>query len=227
MRKDLLCAVFAFCVIFLSACVSTKIASVQNPQIELSNYNGFLIYADIPDLIFRTQFESDLKKQLTKIGKRSEKSVDLIPPVKEYDDLEIKSICAQNNIDAIIKVSVIYSSASNGSESVFYAPGTVLGIAASSAKTMISFNLVIYDSQSDETIILGTANCETDDYYISDCMENIAESLAKEITKTFFQKTKESPRATENTDSSATKETGKDSFELRNKTANEIVFPAE
>lgn len=33
-------------------------------------------------------------------------SMDLLPPIKEYSDEEIKKICAENNVDGIVKITV-------------------------------------------------------------------------------------------------------------------------
>ena len=174
--------------LFLTSCATTKIESVKKPDAELTKYKKTLIYVDIQDIQFRKLLEKDIEEQLAMQKKNIIKSIEIIPPLKEYSESDINKICRDNSIDSIIKISVISLSTNNGdSSSVFIPTGNfVWGLGSSDIKLTMAFDIIIYDVNNDEIVIRGTAKSEDENDEIEDCMDNISKSLAKEIVEEFF-----------------------------------------
>ena len=174
--------------LFLTSCATTKIESVKTPDAELTKYKKTLIYVDIQDIQFRKLLEKDIEEQLAMQKKNIIKSIEIIPPLKEYSESDINKICRDNSIDSIIKISVISLSTNNGdSSSVFIPTGNfVWGLGSSDIKLTMAFDIIIYDVNNDEIVIRGTAKSEDENDEIEDCMDNISKSLAKEIVEEFF-----------------------------------------
>ena len=64
--------------------------------------------------------------------------------------------------------------------------GFFFGSGSTEVKVTIDFDISIYDIKSKETIFKGTATGEEEDDEISDCLEDIFESLAKDMVETYF-----------------------------------------
>jgi hypothetical protein len=193
-----------FLTLFVS-CVSTKVSSLANPKINISEYKKILVTCNTEDKEFRKAMEKELVKEFSDNGKIAVSSLDLISPFVEMSKSELKQLYLDYDIDCILNVSVISSS----NETVYvpeetrttytnlyyyddyyYYPYT----SSSSTVTVTGgysityptakLEIILFDVDSGETALKITANAECDED--SDA-ETIAESLSEKIVQEYLK----------------------------------------
>lgn len=189
MRKNKL-LLFFLCLFSLPfiGCVSTDIDGVVKDNVNLAKYNNVLIFCNIENYKYRKQLETEFQKQFSKNNIVSYKSLDFFSPLENYTDLDYQKILSEKNIEILIEVKILSSDAYNGNSSSFIVPvgGFLFGSGNTEVNLTINFDISIYDIQSNETVFKGTATSKDEDDEISDCIENIFESLAKDLVEAYF-----------------------------------------
>lgn len=169
-------------------CASTDIDGVVKPNVKLSKYNNVLIFCNIDNYKYRKQLETEFQTQFSKNNIKSFKSLDFFSPLETYTESDFQKILSDKNIEIIIEIKILSTNAHNGDSSSFLMPmgGFIFGSGSTEVKLTVDFDVSIYDIKSNETVFKGTATSEEEDDEISDCIENIFESLAKEMVETYF-----------------------------------------
>jgi len=137
---------------------------------------------------YRKQLETEFQTQFSKNNIKSFKSLDFFSPLENYTEEDLQKILSDNNIEILLEVKILSTNAHNGDSSSFIMPmgGFFFGSGSTEVKVTIDFDICIYDIKSKETIFKGTATGEEEDDEISDCLEDIFESLAKDMVETYF-----------------------------------------
>ena len=169
-------------------CASTDIDGVVKPNVKLSKYNNVLIFCNIDNYKYRKQLETEFQTQFSKNNIKSFKSLDFFSPLETYTESDFQKILSDKNIEIIIEIKILSTNAHNGDSSSFLMPmgGFIFGSGSTEVKLTVDFDVSIYDIKSNETVFKGTATSEEEDDEISDCIEDIFESLAKEMVETYF-----------------------------------------
>ena len=177
-----------FCLFLFIGCASTDIDGVVKPNVKLSKYNNVLVFCNIENYKYRKQLETEFQTQFSKNNIKSFKSLDFFSPLENYTEEELQKILSDNNIEILLEVILLSTNAHNGDSNSFIMPmgGFFFGSGSTEVKVTIDFDISIYDIKSKETIFKGTATGEEEDDEISDCLEDIFESLAKDMVETYF-----------------------------------------
>lgn len=180
------------------SCATTKISSFKNPDIDFSDYKKLLVYGNSRDIDFRKTIEADLVAAFSEQSIIAVSSIELISPVKEYTDEEIKKIITDNNIDGYLSVAVVTAS----EESAYvpqtsytnyrsqYVNGQLVSVPYTStyggysvSYPKASFEIILTDIKTGQTAFKATANSEGDEF--SD-MKTISISLSKKIVEEYI-----------------------------------------
>lgn len=189
MKKNKL-ILFFLCLFSLPfiGCVSTDIDGIVKDNVKLTEYNNILIFCNIENYKYRKQLETEFQKQFSINNIVSYKSLDIFSPLENYTDLDYQNFINEKDIEILLEVRILSSDAYNGNSSSFVMPvgGLYFGRGNTEVNLTINFDISIYDVQSKETVFKGTATSEEDDDEISDCIESIFKSLAKDMVETYF-----------------------------------------
>ena len=91
------------CTIFYS-CASTKLTSFVDPEVKDKDYDNILIFFPSLDLDEQQEGEEIIQEEFAEYGIRTERSLNIFSPTREYDDYEIIERLRKNDIDAVLLV---------------------------------------------------------------------------------------------------------------------------
>lgn len=174
--------------LFANCSTTSKIESFEKPGSELHSYNNVLIYCNFDNLKYRKQLEDEFYKQFSRKNIVSIKSLDIFSPLQSYSDSEKNEILKSNNIEIIIEIKTISTTSNNGDSNFLVVPsgGSFWILGDSDVKVTVSFDITITDIIKQEKIFIGTATYEEEDDEVSECLEEIFESLAEDMVKEHF-----------------------------------------
>lgn len=190
--KQLLLVLITF---YLSGCAGTTLNTIKNPNLSQEEFRKLLVVAPFSDIGLRKQTENAFIAQFNLSDVNAISSLELIPPVKDYNEQELLNILEQNNIDGVLVVglqdywtSQVYipeSSSSKGSaslygKSLYYQSYTQKYGGYYISKPRVRFEIRLFDSKSGQVAWLATSFTRGDafaDY------NTLANSLAKEVVK--------------------------------------------
>ena len=184
---------------FFTSCATTTISSIKNPDIDFSGYKRILVFANIRDIDFRKSLESELVTVFSEYAIDAVSSIELISPVKEYSEDEIKKILSDNLIDGYLSIEVIDSSNVSGyvpqtsytNYQSQYVNGQLIsvpytttygGYAYSYLKS--NFEIVLKDVRTGQIAFKATAKSAADDF---GNMKNMAKSVSKKIGEEYIK----------------------------------------
>ena len=182
-------------IFYLSGCAWTTLETIKNPELLQVKFRKLLVVAPFSDIGLRKQTENAFIAQFNLSGVNAISSIDLIPPVKDYNEQELLKILEQSNIDGVLVVGlqdywtsqtyIPKSSSSRGSaslygNSLYYQNYTQEYGGFYISKPRVKFEIRLFDSKSSQVAWLGTSFTRGNafaDY------NTLAKSLAKEIVK--------------------------------------------
>ncbi len=183
--------------LFIS-CATTDISSFKNPDIDFSSYKKILVFGNSRDIDFRKTIEADLVTAFNEQSIIAISSIELISPVKEYTDEDIKKILFDNNIDGYLSVAVVTASEESAyipqtsytNYQTQYINGQLVSVPYTStyggysvSYPKASFEIILTDIKTGQIAFKATANSEGDEF--SD-MKTISRSLAKKIVEEYL-----------------------------------------
>ena len=194
MRKIFI--LFLFSILFIG-CASTRITTIKNPNSDISLYKKILVFANTQNLEFAKNFENSMVKAFSDNNIEAVSSLEILPPLKQYNNNEIDKIFLKNNIDSILSVVVISADKTND---FVYVPQrtqthyrsqyingqfisipyttTTGGYSYTISALNVSFEIVFSDVKTNEIIFKSTAHSEGDD--ISAISDSLSENIIKE-----------------------------------------------
>ena len=174
--------------LFINCSTTSKIESFEKPGTELHSYNNVLIYCNFDNLKYRKQLEDEFYKQFSRKNIVAIKSLDVLSPLESYSDTEKDEIFKAKNIEIILEIKTISTTSNNGDNNFLVVPsgGSFWILGSSDVKVTVSFDITITDILKQEKIFMGTATYEEEDDEISECLEEIFESLAEDMVKEHF-----------------------------------------
>ncbi len=190
--KQFLLAVIIF---YLSRCASTTLNTIKNPEFSQVKFRKILVVAPFSDIGLRRQTENAFIAQFNLSGVNAISGIELIPPVKDYDEQELLKILEQNNIDGVLVVALqdywtsqVYipkRSSSQGSaslygSSLYYQSYTQEYGGYYISKPRVKFEIRLFDRKSGEVAWLATSFTKGDAFADYNTLVN---SLAKEVVK--------------------------------------------
>jgi len=182
-------------VIYLSGCASTILNTIKNPELSEVKFRKLLIVAPFSDIGLRKQTENSFVAEFNSSGVSAISSIELIPPLKDYNEQELLKILEQNNIDGVLVVAlqdywtsqayIPKSSSSQGSaslygNSLYYKSYTQEYGGYYISKPRVKFEIRLFDSKSGQVAWLATSFTRGNafaDY------NTLVKSLAKEVVK--------------------------------------------
>ena len=187
MKKIPLRLIFLVSLLFFS-CSSLEISTVKDPNRDINNLSGFLVFCDVPDIGLRTDVENKIVSFLLKKNKVAKDSISLFPPLREYDDSEIRELCQKNNLDTKIVIRLIDStSESSLSHSYNYVNGIMVATPISMTVNYYCYDVLIQNSQNEEIIMHSTVNMdESLKYHSSEFAEKIVYEMLNEEYKEYI-----------------------------------------
>lgn len=203
--------IFLLLITFLFiGCASVKISSFKNPDVDISKYKKIIVYGNTKDIEYRKTLEADITAAFKEKSIDAVSSIDIISPVKEYTQEEIKKIYIDNKIDSILTVAIIdvktetvYVPPTNYTNYntqivngvVVSTPYTTTTGGYSSSYSKITFEIILKDLKTGETAFKATANSEGSGLSNFD---GISMSLAREIVLEYISlSTSEAPKEPE------------------------------
>jgi len=94
-------------IFYLSGCALawTTLSTVKNPNSRVK-FRKLLVIAPFSDIAVRKQTEHAFIKKLNSLGVDAISGIELIPPVKDYNEQDLLSILEQNHIEGILVVAL-------------------------------------------------------------------------------------------------------------------------
>ena len=190
MKKNCLfiCIICLFLVL-LNSCASTDIEGIKKTGVNFYEYNKVVVYCNLENIKYRKLLENELCKQFNKQNKTALKSIELLPPLKEYTADEIINSVSSTNAELLIEIKILSANTNNGSSSSVFMPvgGMYFGSGSTEIKLNMDFDIKIYDIKNDyEIIFRGTASSEDESDELDDCIENVFESFSEELVNQYF-----------------------------------------
>lgn len=179
---------FIFSVLF-NSCASTDIEGIQKADTDFYKYQKVFVYSNLENLKYRKKLETEICKQFNTQNIEAIKSIEKLPPLKEYSTEEIKNIISETNSEIFIEVRILSIATNNGDSNSFFMPigGMFFGSGSSEIKVNIDFDITIYDVQNNyEILFKGTATSKDENDEFEDCIENIFKSFAGQLVKQYF-----------------------------------------
>ncbi len=168
--KILLSAILLFSV-FSCSSTTFKLSSIKNNKKKIAEASNYIVFCDISDIGLRTELEKSIVQEFAKKGKTAKESINLFPPLKEYDPNEIKSECLRNNIYTKLQITPINSSSETGYMLMY-------GVLIPLTEKSNSFDIIIQDFKDDEMIMRSSLNTEGD---LKNIVSKTAVSIVDEI----------------------------------------------
>lgn len=184
-------------VLYLSGCAWTTLSTVKNPELSQIKFKKVLIVAPFSDIGLRKQTENAFVAQfnLSGVNVTAIPSIEIIPPVKDYDEQELVGILKKNNVDGVLVVAlqdywtsetyIPKSSSSRGSASLFgnslyYQSYTREYGGYYVSKPVVKFEIRLFDSESEKIAWLGTSLTRGNAFAN---YNTLASSLAKKVVE--------------------------------------------
>ncbi len=92
--------------LLLASCAATRMTSVRDPSAARSTFRNILVIAPFSDLESRTAAENIFVAKLGERGVSAIASITVMPPTKEYTEVELLRILDDSRTDGIIIVSL-------------------------------------------------------------------------------------------------------------------------
>ena len=95
--------------VFLSlmSCATTSLTSIKNQDYDNLEFKRLLIFASSQDLYFKKTAEAAFLEAFSAKGYTCFQSIELFPPLKQYTNEELNRIYQDNNIDALIVITIM------------------------------------------------------------------------------------------------------------------------
>ena len=184
-------------VFYLTGCAfaRTTINTIKNPELSQAKFKKLLVAAPFSDIGLRTQTENAFISQFNLSGINAISSIELIPPVKNYNEDELLNILEQNNIDGVLIVALreywtsqVYiprSSLSTGNVSsysnfLYYQSYTQEYGGYYISKPRVKFEIRLFDTKSGQVAWLATSFTRGNAFAEYSTLVN---SLAEEVVK--------------------------------------------
>lgn len=194
-RKYFYVILFLIFTVFFMGCAETKLDTVRNPELSRIKFENILVVVPFTDIGLRRQSENAFISHFASADMRAISSLQLIPPIKDYDEQELWNILNQNRIDGILVVALknfwtsqsyvprsssTYGSARLYGGSLHYQSYTKEYGGYYISKPNVSFETRLFDRESGQVAWLVTSTTRGNafaDY------GNLANSLAKKVVK--------------------------------------------
>lgn len=176
-------------------CAWTDIASVKDPDYNNSKFSKILVIAPFSDLEYRQKTEQKFQNEFAQNGIAILKSIDILPPTREFSQDEIFAQLTRYNIDGALIIAfkdywttetyVPRSSSTTGRASVvgntlYYNQQTYNYGGYSFIKPNMSFELRLYDVNSGRIAWIAKSNTRGNAFADINTLIN---SLASETSK--------------------------------------------
>ena len=218
-RKYFFVILFLIFAMFLVGCADTTLSTIRNPELSQIKFGKILVVAPFSDIGLRKQTENNFIAKFNLSGMNAISSIQIIPPVKDYNEQELLNILEQNKIDGILvaglqdywtsqtyvpKSSSTQGTASSYGNSLYYRSYTKEYGGYYISKPNVKFEIRLFDSKSGQVAWLVTSVTRGNafaDY------NTLANSLAKEVVKKLIEENMLELTVTENKEvtASATK----------------------
>ena len=198
-KKYYFVILFLIFAMFLVGCADTTLSTIRNPELSQIKFGKILVVAPFSDIGLRKQTENNFIAKFNLSGMNAISSIQIIPPVKDYNEQELLNILEQNKIDGILVVGlkdywtsqtyVPKSSSSQGTassygNSLYYRSYTQEYGGYYISKPNVKFEIRLFDSKSGQIAWLVTSVTRGNafaDY------NTLANSLAKEVVKRLIE----------------------------------------
>jgi len=105
-KKYYFVILFLIFAMFLVGCADTTLSTIRNPELSQIKFGKILVVAPFSDIGLRKQTENNFIAKFNLSGMNAISSIQIIPPVKDYNEQELLNILEQNKIDGILVVGL-------------------------------------------------------------------------------------------------------------------------
>ena len=102
MRNSISCTLLAAVILFTAGCATTTVHSVRNPELSHLAFKKVLVVAPFRDIGRRRQTEDAFVTRLSRSKIDALASIELIPPVRQYEEDELMGILKESGFDGIL-----------------------------------------------------------------------------------------------------------------------------
>ena len=198
-KKYYFVILFLIFAMFLVGCADTTLSTIRNPELSQIKFGKILVVAPFSDIGLRKQTENNFIAKFNLSGMNAISSIQIIPPVKDYNEQELLNILEQNKIDGILVVGlkdywtsqtyVPKSSSSQGTassygNSLYYRSYTQEYGGYYISKPNITFEIRLFDSKSSQVAWLTSSLTKGNGFADYNTLAN---SLAKEVVKRLIE----------------------------------------
>lgn len=185
--------------IFLVGCAKTTLSTIRNPELSQIKFENILVIAPFSDIGLRQQTENAFIEKFNLSSMNAISSIQIIPPVKDYNEEELINILEKNKIDGILvaglqdywtsqsyvpRSSSTHGTASSYGNYLYYRSYTQEYGGYYISKPNVKFEIRLFDRQSGQLAWLVTSVTKGNafaDY------KTLANSLAKEVVKKLIE----------------------------------------
>jgi hypothetical protein len=89
-----------------SGCASTKVASYRDPEFATANYSRILVIVPFSDFESKQTAEAAFADKCESVGLSCKMGGQVLPPTRTYSPDQIKNIVQENDIDAVLLVTL-------------------------------------------------------------------------------------------------------------------------
>lgn len=97
---------FMVIAVFLMGCAKTKVSTVRNPELYDAKFENILVVVPFTDIGLRRQTEDIFVSKFYSSDMKAMSSLEIMPPIKEYNDKELMGILDKNKIDGILTIAL-------------------------------------------------------------------------------------------------------------------------
>ena len=178
MRKIILITL----ILLILSTVSGFAAPAKNAPL----HDKVLIYCNFDDMNYRKQLENKLLKYLKAKNITAAKSLELMPPLKEYTDSDVDKIMQDNGLDTLLEIKLLSSKVTTEDDAVagnkffkVYAKGW-----STLASATMEFDVKIVDKQ--ETAYQEKIKCEEAEDTVKEAIDELFDNFSYNIVRRQF-----------------------------------------
>ena len=180
MRKTIILTMF-----LLALCAFLCIAA---PAKNAPLYDKVLIYCNFDDMSYRKQLEKKFIKYFKAKDKKKKKSLEIMPPLKEYSTTDVDKIMKDNSLDTLLEIKLLDSKVTTEDDAMagtklfkVYAKGW-----STQASAKMELDVSIIDKRNGETVYSKIMKEEAYEDSVKEAVDELFDNFAYGIVRNQF-----------------------------------------
>ena len=151
-------------------------------------YDKVLIYCSFDDMNYRKQLENKFLKYFKAKNITAAKSLELMPPLKEYTDSDVDKIMQENGLDTLLEIKLLDTKVTSEDDAVagtklfkVYAKGW-----STLATAKMEFDVKIVDKKNQKTAYQEKIKCEEAEDTVKEAVDELFDNFSYNIVRRQF-----------------------------------------